>query len=43
MYDKAPMEVADDVQACLAPFPVLFSYIVSTSNGNILERENIGM
>lgn len=32
MYDKAPMDVADDVQECRAPLPVLFSYIVRTVN-----------
>jgi hypothetical protein len=30
MYDKALMDVEDDVHACLAPLPALFSYIVST-------------
>jgi hypothetical protein len=30
MYDKALMDVEDDIHACLAPLPVLFLYIVST-------------
>ena len=37
-YDKAPMDVVDDVQACLAPLPALFSYIVITSNVDIRMR-----
>lgn len=39
------MDVEEDVQACLAPLPVLFSYIVSTGSDvdsiKIALRENI--
>lgn len=34
------MDVAEDVHACLAPLPVLFSYIVSTDEG-IRDSENV--